>query len=293
MRILLAHKTSKLETLMEHRSAELEALLRKKDPSVATLKDAHQRHQGNLEKTIETLEALADVKLTVLPRHKVDKIEGFDLVVAVGGDGTVLDISHKIQTTPLLGVNSDPVKSVGYFCATDAMHFSSVLAKIHAQDLVPAKLMRFQVAINGVVNSYPILNDILIAHENPAAVTDLILSLGEFPPETQKSSGVWVSTAAGSTAAIRSAGGYVMPLESRDVQYLVREPCPPHIGAYRHLKGIRPLEAAPQFTSRMEAGRVYLDGPHVSQPLNLGDVVSLEGSAPDLSIFGLLEKNRD
>jgi len=291
MKILVAHKSSKLATLREHRTAELESLLSRNDPSVATLQDAHERHEESLAKVVECLLSNGD-QVEVRPRHDVSEIRNFDLVVAVGGDGTVLDLSHKIATTPLLGINSDPVKSVGYFCAGTASDFPELLRRIREGIWTPAQIMRFRVAVNGTVNSYPILNDILIAHENPAAVTDTIIQVDDFPPETQKSSGIWISTAAGSTAAIRSAGGYVMPLESRDIQYLVREPCPPNLGAYKHLKGIRSIEQNLTFMSRMESGRVYLDGPHVSLPLNLGDVVSLVGGAPDLTIYGLLEKNR-
>lgn len=292
MRILVAHKSSRLETYQEDASPEFERLLAINDPSVATLRDAHERHTRSLAHTVETLDARG-VDVTVLPRHLVQSTEGFDLVIAVGGDGTVLDLSHKIDDIPLLGINSDPVKSIGYFCAGTADDFPSLFTRLVENSWEPARLMRFRVAINGVPNSYPILNDILIAHENPAAVTDVIVSVGEFSPETQKSSGIWVSTAAGSTAAIRSAGGYVMPLASRDIQYLVREPCPPHLGAYRHLKGIRPIQSPLSFTSRMQAGRVYLDGPHVSLPFRLGDVITLVDSAPDLTIYGLLEKSRD
>lgn len=292
MRILVAHKSSKLESYQEDPTPEFERLLAINDPSVATLKAAHDRHTRSLSKTVETLDALG-LEVTVLPRHQVENTQGYDLVIAVGGDGTVLDISHKIEDIPLLGINSDPVKSIGYFCAGTADDFPGLFEKLTENSWEPARLMRFRVALNGIPNSYPILNDILIAHENPAAVTDVILSVGEFPPETQKSSGIWVSTAAGSTAAMRSAGGYVMPLESRDIQYLVREPCPPHLGAYRHLKGIRPIQSPLSFTSRMQSGRVYLDGPHVSLPFRLGDVITLVDSAPDLTIYGLLEKSRD
>ena len=42
--------------------------------------------------------------------------------------------------------------------------------------------------------------------------------------ESQKSSGVLISTAAGSHAWIKSAGGKILPLESTKFEYLVREP---------------------------------------------------------------------
>jgi NAD+ kinase len=37
------------------------------------------------------------------------------------------------------------------------------------------------------------------------------------------SSGIWFSTATGSSAVMRAAGGEVMPTHSREVQYMIRE----------------------------------------------------------------------
>ena len=42
--------------------------------------------------------------------------------------------------------------------------------------------------------------------------------------ERQKSSGILVSTAAGSNAWVKSAGGRILPLNSDKFQYLIREP---------------------------------------------------------------------
>ena len=48
------------------------------------------------------------------------------------------------------------------------------------------------------------------------------LSIGSLAEE-QRSSGLWTSTAAGSTAGIRSAGGQPMPLDARRLQFRARE----------------------------------------------------------------------
>ena len=55
----------------------------------------------------------------------------------------------------------------------------------------------------------------------PAAMTSYTLDIGSVS-EPQRSSGLWIATAAGSTAAIRAAGGCILPLRSRKLQYLVR-----------------------------------------------------------------------
>src|SRR4029434_11165662 len=85
------------------------------------------------------------------------------------------------------------------------------------------RLARMQVTINDRLLPYYALNDLLVAHANPAAMTSYTIQLGTIS-EPQRSSGLWIATAAGSTAAIRAAGGRMLPLRSRKLQYLVTEP---------------------------------------------------------------------
>jgi NAD+ kinase len=126
----------------------------------------------------------------------------------------------------------------------------------------------------------------LIAHANPAAVTSYTLQLGDIS-ELQKSSGIWIATAAGSTAAIRSAGGRVMPLRSRKLQFLVREPYFGDGSRYRLLKGLVAPGTPLQVTSRMRRGRLFMDGPHLRFPLGLGNILSVTTAAAPLRVIGL------
>lgn len=290
-RVLVAYKLSRLQMFQAENNVDALELVERGDPSVASVRASHERHLRSLELVLEELDRRG-FEYRSCSRSDVNEADDYDLVVAVGGDGTVLDLSHRIGETPLLAINSDPLKSVGYFCAGSAEDFPALLSRVADDGWKPSRLMRFFVAINGQAWQWPILNDILVAHANPAAVTSVLMRVGELEAEAQRSSGIWISTAAGSTAAMRSAGGYVMPLESRDIQYLVREPCPPIVGAYRHTKGIRAITDRFEITSRMEEGQVYLDGPHEVVPFKLGDVLTLDGSAPDFCIFGIEHKER-
>jgi NAD+ kinase len=290
--ILVAHKRSRYEQYLALEDDALQRLLDEDHPSVQSLLSSHERHNASLDQVVRELEELG-CDLDVRFRGDIDGVDGVDLVISVGGDGTVLDVSHKITDQPLIGINSDPGKSVGYFCAGTSDETAQLVTRIFDEDWKPMSLMRFAIRLNDERVGYPILNDVLIAHANPAAVTSYLLEVGDQDPEPQKSSGVWISTPAGSTAAIRSAGGYVLPLDSRDFQYLVREPCPPPSKSFRHTKGIRDVDAPFRVISKMREGRVYLDGPHQSVPFRVGDTVALDGDAPPLRIFGLEGKARD
>ncbi|MCA9523669.1 MAG: NAD(+)/NADH kinase, partial [Myxococcales bacterium] len=145
-----------------------------------------------------------------------------DLVISVGGDGTLLAASHFVIDRPVVSVNSSPQSSVGFFSCATAETFAETLDEIAADALPAYELARMRITINGAVFGIPVLNDVLFAHRIPAATTRYSVAL-EGRQESHRSSGIWISTAAGSTAAMRSAGGHVMPLESRALQYLVRE----------------------------------------------------------------------
>lgn len=290
-KVLVAHKRTTFEKYTSADDPALHALIEAGDIAVGALEASHDAHYRSLDEVLRVLRE-SGVNFESKYRGDVDTIE-HDLVVSVGGDGMVLDLSHKLSSQPILAVNSDPAMSVGYFCAGDAAEFGELFERTQTGAWTPISLYRFGVNIDGERVGCPILNDILVAHENPAAVTSYVITVGEADPEPQKSSGIWISTPAGSTAAIRSAGGYVLPLDSTRIQYLVREPCPPTVGLYRHIKGIRRMSAGFEVTSKMPQGRVYLDGPHLFAEFGVGRVLTLDDNVPPLRIFGIQDKIRD
>jgi|TARA_B100001964_G_scaffold236955_1_gene299563 NAD+ kinase len=147
-----------------------------------------------------------------------------DLVIAVGGDGTFLRASHFIfDKTPVLGVNSDPVYKEGFFMAAVKKDFEIKFKKILSGNYTIKKLQRLEAYINNRKVPELALNEFYIASEKPYHTAVYFLSvIGK--RERQKSSGVLVSTAAGSNAWIKSAGGKILPLYSNKFEYLIREP---------------------------------------------------------------------
>ncbi|KAJ6886660.1 NADH kinase [Populus alba x Populus x berolinensis] len=193
----------------------------------------------------------------ILRTNLSQPIRNFDLVVTVGGDGTLLQASHFLDDSiPVLGVNSDPTqvkevekfsnefdatRSTGYLCAATVQSFEQVLDEILA-DPCPATVSRFSFRIQRDSESCgPLVNC--------------------------RSSGLRVSTAAGSTAAMLSAGGFAMPVLSEDLQYMVREPISP--GA----------------AIRLMHGVIYIDGSHVFHSIQHGDTIEMSSKAPGLKVF--------
>jgi len=204
----------------------------------------------------------------------------FDLVVTVGGDGTLLDASHWLVDTPIVGINSRPDFSVGWFCVATRHDFETRLASIMAGDAAPRSLIRGSVVVGGEELPPPALNDFLYTAVNPATSTVYAVEL-EGRREVQKSSGIWVSTPAGSSAGILNAGGTRMPLDSTLLQFAVRE-------VFRRQDTLRLLRGTftggLRITNLTPEAAVWVDGGHIRHDLGYGDVIEARRSLHPLRI---------
>jgi len=177
----------------------------------------------------------------------------------LGGDGTLLAAARHVHAGLVLGVNSAPGDSVGHFCAIDREGFPRLLARVLEGRAREARLSRLEVRLDGRLAFPRVLNDVLVTHLVPAATTRYELVIGG-RRETQRSSGLWLATPAGSTAAIRSAGGRVLPVEARTLQYRVRELYREPGRRYRLVGDVLAEGRSIEVVSRMPEGRLYADG---------------------------------
>lgn len=241
---------------------------------------------------------------TVYRSNLSQPIRDVDLVVTIGGDGTLLEASHFMDNSiPILGVNSDPTKaeevedhnedfdatrSTGYLCAATIKNFEQILDDILGSQAIPSEVARMSMRINSKqLSTFP-LNDVLIAHPCPATVSRFSFRIWRereqcSPLVNSRSSGLRVSTAAGSTAAMLSAGGFAMPILSRDLQYLVREPISP--GANSSVHGVVKSDESMEIKWFSQEGLIYIDGSHVVFSVQFGDMIELSPKAPSLKVF--------
>ena len=288
MRALVVYKKSHYE-LYESRTG-IRTLREQAHPFVRSMMSSHEANQRTLAAVHRAFEA-AGVLYDCIYRGELRSAEGYDLLCSVGGDGTFLEVARHSVTTPVLGINSDPQRSIALFCAADQQTVQIRLEAALAGQLHEVRLARIQATVNGEPLGYHALNDLLFCHANPAAMTAYTLRLGD-AKEAQKSSGVWFASAAGSTAAIRSAGGRRMPLRSRRLQYLVREPYVADGLRYRLGKGMVAPGAQVELTSKTRQGRLYIDGSHRHVPCGLGSVLQVSTDAPPLRVLGLDDQRR-
>jgi NAD+ kinase len=189
------------------------------------VEEAAREQEATLAAVQEALDHLGVAPVTVsadaLDAGAQQALSSARLVVTVGGDGTLLAASHWVTGGALLGVNSAPRSSVGYLTIARRASAARILEQIARGALQPQAITRLEIELEGQLLP-PALNDVLLAHEQPAATSRYRLRLGR-RVEEHRSSGLWIATPAGSTAGIHSAGGAVMPLGARRLQFRARE----------------------------------------------------------------------
>ena len=124
----------------------------------------------------------------------------------------------------------------------------------------------------------------LIAHDCPAATTRYLLEIGAVSEE-QRSSGIWIATAAGSTAGIKSAGGQVMPRGSRRMQYFVRELYREPQRSYALTRGFLSATEELVVASKMQKAHVYVDGARTAYNFPFGTRAKIKIAANYLRLF--------
>ena len=275
-RIVVVKKSSAIEQLQQHPDQKMQQALQDGQPVGHRVAVAHREHVASLLLVQKTLDEHG-VHWRLVAKLNRRLAAWADLIITVGGDGTFLSASHSIEATgasdgpPMLGVNSAVSSSIGYFCASDASGLAAVLDALAAGRLTSRPLWRMEVAINGVPLRDLALNDVLLAHKVPAETTRYAVEIGGVSQD-HKSSGIWVATAAGSTAAIRSAGGAVLPIESPLLQYRVRELMTWAVRGEPLVGGT--FDGTLAITSRMLTGALYIDGSHLKVRFGYGDRIS-------------------
>ena len=287
-RVLVIYKRTALQRYDEN-DPRIKRLLEERDASVASLREAHDAHLDTLARARAALKGRVKAKF----RHKHQRSdESWDLVVTLGGDGTLLWASHTVgPNTPMVAINSAPATSVGYFCAGTRHDVEDALAAALEGSLRPTKLTRMQVHVDGERVHSRILNDILFCHQSPAATTRYLIRHRDVE-EAHTSSGLWVGPAAGSTAAQRSAGGKILPIGSQKLQWVVRELYRPRDEPLALVKGLVAPDEELVLKNKMRHGRIYFDGDAKVMSLDIGSEIRLSRSSETLTLLGLRSRGR-
>lgn len=134
------------------------------------------------------------------------KVARADLLVVVGGDGTVMRAAQLSSGIPILGVK---VGALGFLCETVPEYATESLEKILAGEYFLEHKTKFKVGYKD--KELPdVLNEVLVCTSKPSKIMSLLVAKDGEPIHKGKADGVIVSTATGSTAYALSAGGPII-----------------------------------------------------------------------------------
>ena len=200
-----------------------------------------------------------------------------DLIVVLGGDGTLLSVAGCIAAgdadVPILGVNFG---SLGFLTeATLPELYPSLEAALSGRARVEARMMLRATTLRGgsALPEQLALNDVVITKSARARMTDLSVSVGEEFVTRVKADGLIVATPTGSTAYNLSAGG---PIVQPVVDAIVLTPIAPHMLTNRPIviPASSLVRVQPLMTDRDEL-YVTFDG-QAGYELQAGDEVRIQ-----------------
>jgi NAD+ kinase len=213
-------------------------------------------------------------------------MQGTDLLICIGGDGTVLRGARAAIPYPvrILAVNMGRLGFLSELTPDEAP--DAVLSVIDgAGRLEERAMLAGEVCHPGgdePVSTLPLqyaLNDIVVGRYAPGRPVYISVRIGGEQLETLRADGVIVATATGSTGYSLSAGGPVLFPESRE---LLITPVAPHLSRVRPLV----ISAGLEVELRVETDHravVSFDG-QIDEELESGACVRI-GAAPYLARF--------
>jgi len=259
-------------------------------------KNFEEVHDESLQSVKMVLSNRSDtIRVDIRAREQVRRADfiGRDLVIVLGGDGTLTSISHNIDSnTPVMGVNShpknsDPEGSVGFYMDSNVETFARDLDSALSGEAIMNELPRLQAIIDTTsgnkIRSDPAINDLLIANTHQYAPSKYHLRRGDLDI-VQHSSGLVFSTWLGQGAWFNQISRQTnsgKKSESRSHYLVVARDLDPEIKGPQHIEW---TDKPTVITSDMHRGYVVPDGWDEYQ-FNRGATITVDLGGPVLKLL--------
>ncbi len=204
-----------------------------------------------------------------------------DLIVVLGGDGTLLAVARHAHTrVPILGVNMGELGFLTEVAEPEAM---DMLRRVLAgQYEIDRRMALTAVLERGgrVLQRYRALNDVVVSNGALARIVRFTVSVDGLPFTSYRADGLIVATPTGSTAYSLSVGG---PIIEPTAEVLLVSPISPHTLSNRPVV-LRP-QAVVRIAIAAEQQDVVLtvDGQE-GTPLHGGDVLVVRRASTSVSL---------
>ncbi len=277
--VIIVTRKTELDDLVARFNTKAQArfYLEQAGQSFERIEIAHEKHQQVLAKVRRAVPS--GFKSQLIDRELVPRFTfgEADLVVTVGQDGLVSNTAKYLSGQPILAVNPDPEQFDGVLlpftpASVGQQLYNTLYGTLHARTVTMA------IAQLSDGQSLVAFNDFFIGASSHVSARYRI-EIGE-RSETQSSSGIIVSTGAGSTGWLQSVyagaagviealGGRVTPppnggrlnWDSDHLVYSVREPFPSVATQTSIVHGVFTDRTPLRITSQMASnGNVFSDG---------------------------------
>ncbi len=153
------------------------------------------------------------------------KMEG-DMVIAVGGDGTILRTQSFInkKKIPLLGIN---MGTVGFLTEIDPKNALTAINEVLSGNYFVEERTQLQVWHNNELHTA--LNEVVLMTRRPAKMLHIEIRVDDEVVEELRADGLIVATPSGSTAYSMSAGGPIV--DPKVGAFIIVPICPFKLGA--------------------------------------------------------------
>ncbi len=210
-------------------------------------------------------------------------LPGTDLVVSLGGDGTILRAARAIapRRIPILGINLGKLGFMTQLDPGEALekfpHF--LHGEGYQEERAMLQAQYFMLESGEGPETFHALNDVFVGRGHSTRAIEIRVTIdGELLNE-YRADGIIVSTATGSTAYTLAAGGPILHPRAREI---LLQPVAPHLSLSNAL--VLPPEATVDLEVRTERGALLgVDG-QIDRDLKNGTVVTVRRSE-DVTVF--------
>ncbi len=130
-----------------------------------------------------------------------------DLVICIGGDGTILKTLHLLRkNTPVVGID---MGAVGFLASVLPEKAVTTISKL-LEGFRTEKRMRISVAVNDEVMPVSAINEVVVVTSRPSKMIHFSIFVDDRELERLRADGVIFATPTGSTAYAMSAGGPIV-----------------------------------------------------------------------------------
>lgn len=210
-----------------------------------------------------------------------DFFDDFELIIAVGGDGTILRAAElsRGNALPIVGVN---LGHVGFLAEAERAELGSVVAKVLAHQYTVEERVTLEVEVydpDGTLSTQDwALNEAALEKEYRGRMMEVAITVDARPLETFGCDGIVVSTPTGSTAHAFSAGG---PVVWPDVDAILV------VSLSAHALFSRPLVVGPNSTVTVDVlpespsrGGLWCDGRRMTEVPQGGRIIIQRAKEP-------------